>query len=50
MPKKKVRKIFKGKHIVDDDTSGRLIRIVTDTLLPDAEVDKRIDKIKKEKK
>ena len=36
--KDKVRKQFKGKTIVEDETSGKLIRIVSETVQPDSEI------------
>jgi len=43
--KVKVRKVFKNKHIIDDDSTGTVIRIVTPNELTDFEADRYIKKI-----
>lgn len=39
--------ILKTKHIVDDATTGRLIRIITDNQLSVDEITEHIKKVKK---
>ena len=48
--KKKEKKTFKGKWVCDDDTSGVLVRIVSNGARAEVDIDAHIAKVKKEKK
>lgn len=41
--KNKEKKLFKGKHICEDETTGRLIRIISKIPIADGEIERRIN-------